>query len=149
MKQSEIIKKYVAQNKKSATIHESLMMLKLKVNFIKFDFQYPIIKGDTFIICDFFIPKYKLVIELDGAYHDEILQAYKDIERDKFLISKGYKVIRLWNKDVDTFDTSSIKDIEIPKIKKVAQKSKYSLAQKAEDKKKMNKVQFKKKYGKK
>ncbi|MCE9646015.1 MAG: DUF559 domain-containing protein [Chloroflexi bacterium] len=49
-------------------------------------------------IVDFCAPRRKLVIELDGSQHLE--QEEYDRERTIFLESKGYRVLRFWNKDV-------------------------------------------------
>lgn len=49
-------------------------------------------------IADFFSPKAKLVIELDGSQH--LIQEEYDTERTKYLESMGYTVIRFWNNDV-------------------------------------------------
>ena len=49
-------------------------------------------------ITDFCSPKHKLIIELDGSQHME--QEEYDSERTRFLESKGYAVLRFWNKDV-------------------------------------------------
>jgi len=49
-------------------------------------------------ITDFCAPSIKLIIELDGSQHFE--QEEYDIERTKFLESKGYKVLRFYNNDV-------------------------------------------------
>jgi very-short-patch-repair endonuclease len=49
-------------------------------------------------IPDFWSPKAKLIIELDGSQHLE--QREYDEERTKYFESMGYKVIRFWNNDV-------------------------------------------------
>ena len=49
-------------------------------------------------ICDFASPDGKLIIELDGSQHAERV-AYDD-QRDSFLRSAGYRVLRFWNADV-------------------------------------------------
>lgn len=49
-------------------------------------------------ITDFCAPRKKLVIELDGSQHLD--QEEYDAERTAFLESKGYRVLRFWNKDV-------------------------------------------------
>jgi very-short-patch-repair endonuclease len=51
----------------------------------------------TYIV-DFCAPRKKLIIELDGSQH--IDQQEYDLERTKFLKSKGYKILRFWNNDV-------------------------------------------------
>ena len=47
---------------------------------------------------DFCAVRKRLIIELDGSQHLE--QTEYDAIRTEFLKSKGYKVIRFWNKDV-------------------------------------------------
>jgi very-short-patch-repair endonuclease len=49
-------------------------------------------------IVDFCAPRKKLIIEVDGSQHLE--QEEYDNERTAFLESKGYRVLRFWNKDV-------------------------------------------------
>ena len=49
-------------------------------------------------IPDFCSPKARLILELDGSQHLE--QVDYDKERTEYLGSKGYTVLRFWNKDV-------------------------------------------------
>lgn len=49
-------------------------------------------------IVDFCAPRRKLIIEVDGSQHLD-QEAY-DLERTKFLRSRGYRVLRFWNEDV-------------------------------------------------
>ena len=67
-------------------------------------------------IVDFCSPKAKLVIELDGSHYprrpqaaigcsvtrvtEHLDQEEYDEKRTEYLASRGYKVIRFWNKDV-------------------------------------------------
>jgi very-short-patch-repair endonuclease len=53
-----------------------------------------------YYIVDFFCPKYKLVIEVDGGQHysDDMLN--EDRKRDENLKSMGMKVLRFTNLDV-------------------------------------------------
>ena len=49
-------------------------------------------------ILDFYCPKNKLIIEIDGSEH---LNAKDyDEERDRFLLSQGYRVVRFTNKKI-------------------------------------------------
>ncbi|BFU59595.1 MULTISPECIES: endonuclease domain-containing protein [Rodentibacter] len=48
-------------------------------------------------IVDFYCPKAKLVIELDGSQHNQPDQREKDILRDQELASLGIKVLRFPN----------------------------------------------------
>lgn len=49
-------------------------------------------------ICDFVCTEARVVIELDGSQHLD--GAPCDANRDRFLRSQGYRVIRFWNGDV-------------------------------------------------
>ena len=58
--------------------------------------QHPV--GDY--IKDFICLKRKLVIEVDGGYHDEPTQQQNDQMRTEYLESKGYTVIRFKNEEI-------------------------------------------------
>ncbi len=49
-------------------------------------------------VVDFFCPKRKLVIELDGHSHDTT--ALADLERERYLQQQGLRVIRFGNDEV-------------------------------------------------
>jgi very-short-patch-repair endonuclease len=51
-------------------------------------------------ILDFYCPKYKLAIELDGSQHTEEDAVLYDKDRNKYLETVGIKTIRFWNNDV-------------------------------------------------
>jgi very-short-patch-repair endonuclease len=40
------------------------------------------------------------VIEVDGGQHDADSEKAKDLERDRWLSTQGFKVLRFWNNDV-------------------------------------------------
>lgn len=61
---------------------------------LKFRRQHPI--GPYFV--DFACVEKKVVVELDGGYHD--LQYDQDRQRQAFLQSQGWQVIRFCNEDV-------------------------------------------------
>jgi very-short-patch-repair endonuclease len=48
-------------------------------------------------ILDFVCHEQMLVIEVDGGQH---AQSKRDVERDQWLASKGYRVLRFWNSEV-------------------------------------------------
>lgn len=52
-------------------------------------------------ICDFVSFEKKIVIEIDGGQHNSEEQMQKDILRDNFLKSQGFKILRFWNSDID------------------------------------------------
>ena len=49
-------------------------------------------------ICDFVCAEARVVIELDGSQHLDC--APYDANRDRFLQSQGYRILRFWNGDV-------------------------------------------------
>ena len=51
---------------------------------------------------DFLCHDAKLVVEIDGGQHFEVVHQKRDARRDAFLASKGYRVIRFNNYDVMT-----------------------------------------------
>ena len=42
-----------------------------------------------------------LIIEIDGGQHNTPENILTDAQRTQFLQSKGYKVIRFWNNEID------------------------------------------------
>lgn len=49
-------------------------------------------------ICDFYFPKRKLILEIDGGYHKET--AVKDKQKDTVWGGKGFKTLRVTNEQV-------------------------------------------------
>ena len=64
---------------------------------VKFKRQHPI--GNY--VVDFVCREKWLVIELDGSQHNEDINILNDNERTLYLNSRGFKVIRFWNNDVN------------------------------------------------
>ena len=52
-------------------------------------------------ILDFYVPRNKIAVELDGSQHYEEEGRNKDHERDEYLNSMGIKVLRYSNYDVN------------------------------------------------
>jgi very-short-patch-repair endonuclease len=50
------------------------------------------------LIVDFVCLEQRLVVELDGGYHDMTIE--EDIERDRFLAERGFLVVRIPNEEV-------------------------------------------------
>lgn len=67
-----------------------------QVNGAKFRRQHPIGR----YIVDFCCPERGIVIELDGGHHT--FQAQADERRTKFLVQRGYRVLRFWDHDALT-----------------------------------------------
>lgn len=118
---AELKAKYAKRLRKRATASEIKfrdMALKLK---IKFNFQYPINNRKSFYIIDFFIYEGKKCVEIDGGYHNTIKQQSYDAQKDKWLISQGYEVIRITNEQMDKITEDELLDIlKVTEYRKVA-----------------------------
>jgi very-short-patch-repair endonuclease len=51
-------------------------------------------------VLDFYCPRIRLAIELDGGQHGFVSEAAADRRRTDWLESKGIEIIRFWNNDV-------------------------------------------------
>jgi len=58
-------------------------------------------------IVDFFAPRAELVVEVDGSQHGMTDHAEKDRERDRYLMSRGIRVLRFSSREV-LRDTDSV-----------------------------------------
>lgn len=65
-----------------------------QLNGWKFRVQHPI---ESFVV-DFYCPQHRLIIEVDGAVHDQ--QVEYDAARTEKLNHLGYQVIRFCNQEV-------------------------------------------------
>jgi very-short-patch-repair endonuclease len=89
---------FLRENLTKAEIH---LWDRLKANQfqgLKFIRQHPI----GIYIVDFYCHQYKLIIEVDGGYHNTLEQIEKDKERTDFLNFQGLKLIRFTNEQVLT-----------------------------------------------
>ena len=51
-------------------------------------------------VLDFYCPRLRLAIELDGGQHDFAGKIERDQRRDLWLAARGVSVLRFWNSDV-------------------------------------------------
>lgn len=93
------------------TKSEKLFKERLELSHIGFKTQWVI----GIYIVDFLIKN--IIVEIDGSIHSNIKNILWDKDRDNYLKSKGYKVIRINNSDVSTFNLSKLKT-KYPKSKK-------------------------------
>jgi len=52
-------------------------------------------------IVDFCCNEKKLIIEIDGGQHNELEFINKDKQRDEYFGKCGYRVLRIWNNEID------------------------------------------------
>ena len=90
---------FAKENRKNATESEDRLWQELrnrKVNGCKFRRQHPI----AGYIPDFVCIEKRLIIEIDGGYHNEGEQKKFDEERSKWLSEHGYRFVRFTNEEI-------------------------------------------------
>ncbi len=94
----KLLKKYQQERKQQTTEAEKILWeyLKTKQLELKFIRQHII---DEFIV-DFVCLSKKLILEVDGEYHNDSLQLEADEMRTKILNELGYSVIRFKNQEI-------------------------------------------------
>jgi len=85
--------------RKNMTYPETVLWSRIRMKQLK-GYQFYRQKPVAEYIVDFYCPKAKLVIELDGGRHKSADSIKKDTLRDNNLESLGLKVLRFNNNDV-------------------------------------------------
>lgn len=60
-------------------------------------YVYKTKEGKGYIL-DFYFPKHKIAVEIDGSVHNTVTGRYNDNRKELDLWQEGVYVIRLWNK---------------------------------------------------
>ena len=79
---------------------------------IKFRRQAPFIIGNYKFIVDFYAPKIKLIIEVDGDIHLKPEINEVDKIREKVFMDLGYEILRFKNNDIYSHLENVIKQIK-------------------------------------
>ena len=93
------LKKIRKRLRKNQTNVERIIWSKLRnqqLNGFKFFRQYSVGR----YVLDFYCPKVRLAIEIDGGWHNKSDVRARDHERTDFLKLHNIKVIRFWNNEV-------------------------------------------------
>ena len=93
-----VTKENAKTNRSNMTDAESLLWHYLRQEQLGVRFRRQHVIGDY--IVDFISLKQRLIIEIDGGYHNDIVQQQEDRIRQNWLESMGYKVIRFTNEEV-------------------------------------------------
>ena len=96
--QYHLLREYAQYNRNHPTEAESLLWEHLRAGALGVSFKRQHVIGDY--IADFICLSQKLIIELDGAYHNTPKQELNDQQRTEWLESKGYCVIRFTNEEL-------------------------------------------------
>ncbi len=75
------------------TLSEALLWQALRRSQLGVPFRRQVVLGDY--IADFFAPRARLVVEVDGGYHAHPARARADARRDRDLGRMGYRILRL------------------------------------------------------
>ena len=94
----ELLKDFANNHKQQPTEAESFLWGFLKRSSLGKPFRRQHIIGNY--IADFFCLPARLVVEIDGGYHQLPLQQVDDKTRTEWLEEKGFKVIRFTNEEV-------------------------------------------------
>jgi len=98
--QNEKITKLARNLRKNLTPEEQKLWYLLRDRrFANYKFRRQFAIGSY--IADFCCFKKKLIIELDGGQHNEMLHRQKDEQRDAVFKKLGYKVLRVWNDEIN------------------------------------------------
>ena len=103
--------KLARELRKDETKVEKMLWNKLNKNQIlglHFRRQHPI----NIFVADFYCPRIKLIIEVDGSIHEIFEYAEHDIGRSEILNDFGIKVIRFTNEQILNDLDGTIKQIE-------------------------------------
>lgn len=95
---SALLIKYAQKMRDFPTDAEKLLWENLKSKNLGDKFRQQHLIGD--FIADFVCLSKRLIIEIDGGYHDEVEQQILDEERTNQLIGLGFEVIRFKNEEV-------------------------------------------------
>ena len=93
-----LLKDFAIENRKKPTEAESILWDYLKGNVFGVHFRRQHIIGQ--FIADFVCLSHKLIIEVDGKYHQLPNQKISDRERTDWLENKGFKILRFSNEQI-------------------------------------------------
>lgn len=103
----QILQGYASEKRSNPTPAEAVL-LKMGIESEGFWFQAVVAPR---YIPDFLHPLYKIIIEVDGEYHDDPEQKNLDMRRTNWLKDRGYKVLRFKNRQVETSPNTVMKAI--------------------------------------
>ena len=108
-----IARGYALELTEKATEAEKAFAEILSARGIRFEFQHPFQRGESFAIVDFWLPDYGVIVEIDGGYHNTHEQKLKDAERSAFLLKKEKirKVVRFSNEQAIGDEDAILKEL--------------------------------------
>lgn len=95
-----VLKSNAWKNRRTPTVAEQMLWEKIRSNKLGIHFRRQHVIGNY--IVDFVCMGNRLVIEIDGKYHNNGQQKEADNYRTWYLAERGYRVIRFTNEEVTT-----------------------------------------------
>lgn len=102
----------------SANIYEVNVADFLSNLQIKFIHQAPFVFGTKIYFADFYLPDYKLTIEVDGSYHDGRVQSMYDKERDEQFLGIKIRTMRIKNRETINIEMLKLRPTQYIELKK-------------------------------
>ncbi|MCR4583932.1 MAG: endonuclease domain-containing protein [Prevotella sp.] len=94
----ELLKEHAEYNRNHPTEAENLLWQYLRADALGETFKRQHIIGDY--IADFVCIPQRLIVELDGGYHQLAQQQMNDEQRTQWLSDRGYRVVRFTNEEL-------------------------------------------------
>lgn len=110
--QNPILKNRRKELRNNATEAEKILWIRLRKSQLGYKFIRQYSAGPY--ILDFYCPRYRLAIELDGSVHNNPDSKIHDKERDEYLKAHNITTVRFWNSEVNA---------DIKKVLKIITKS--------------------------
>ena len=104
-----LLKQFVKKNRKDETPAETVLWRFLRNDQLGVHFRRQHIIGEY--IADFACLPKRLIIEVDGGYHQLPTQQISDSKRTAWLEKKGFKVVRFTNEEILFNTDNTIKKI--------------------------------------
>ena len=101
----EKLKRFAKENRNRSTEAEFILWEFVRAKQLGKPFKRQHIIGDY--IADFVCLPVKLIVEIDGGYHQLPEQQMSDEQRTEWLQSRGYKVLRFTNEEIIA-DTNNV-----------------------------------------
>ena len=94
---------------KKITQHEIEFSSILKALNVRFIPQKGFISGKNFCIVDFYLPDYKICVEIDGEYHNRPSQIERDRNKDYYLSKqRKFSVLHIKNESLKSLNNNDL-----------------------------------------
>lgn len=107
----KFLKRKAEELRNRPTVSEVIFERKLKELEIEYIFQYPFLHKKIGGICDFYLEKGNICIEIDGGYHLEEDQQQTDRVKDFIYTKLGKRILRFTNSQATHLSIEQLKEL--------------------------------------